>query len=82
MIIVNVVFGEMNKEYDFKIDETEQIRLLVDEMVGMIAEKEHMNLSKHSGLFLLCDQKRQRVFPPGSTLAEQQVQYGDTLFLI
>ena len=54
----------------------------MDEMVGMIAEKEHLNVSKHSGLFLLCDQKRQRVFPPDTTLAEQQVTYGDTLFLI
>ena len=82
MIIVNVVFGEMNKAYDFKVDETEEVRLLVDEMVGMIAEKEHLNVSKHSGLFLLCDQKRQRVFTPDTTLAEQQVAYGDTLFLI
>ena len=82
MIIVNVVFGEMNKAYDFKVDETEKIRLLVDERVGMIAEKEHLNVSKHSGLFLLCDQKRQKVFSPDSTLSEQQVAYGDTLFLI
>lgn len=82
MIIVNVVFGEMNKQYDFKVDETEQIGMLTDEMVGMIAEKEHLNRSKHSGVFLLCDQQRQRVFPPDSTLAEQQVAYGDTLFLI
>lgn len=82
MIIVNVVFGEMNKEYDFKVDETEPISLLVDEMVGMIAEKEHLNLSKHSGLFLLCDQQKRKVFDSDSTLAQQQVAYGDTLFLI
>ena len=82
MIIVNVVFGEMNKAYDFKVEESEKIQQIVEEMVEMSAEKEHLNLSKHSGLFLLCDQKKQKVFSPYRTLAEEQVGYGDTLFLI
>ena len=82
MIIVNVVFGEMNKAYDFKVEESEKIQQIVEEMVEMIAEKEHLNLSKHSGLFLLCDQKKQKVFSPYRTLAEEQGGYGDTLFLI
>lgn len=29
MIIVNVVFGEMNKAYDFKVDETEEVLSLI-----------------------------------------------------
>ena len=82
MIIINVKFAEMNTSYDFKVDETEKVSQLVEEMVGMIAEKEHLRIGKNPGMFLLCNQQTQTVFAPDSSLADNQVNYGDTLLLV
>lgn len=82
MIIVNVRFAEMNKSYDFKVDETQPIYVVTDEMVEMIAEKEHLTLARKKGTFLLCDQKQMKVLDANTTLADNQIMYGDDLFLV
>ena len=82
MIIISVKFAETNASYDFKVDETENLKQLIEEIVGMIAEKEHLKLEKNSGLFLLCDQHTGRVFNSSQTLAEYQVGDGDSLLLV
>ena len=46
MMIVKVIFAEMNHAYDFKVDETQKVKQVATEMAEMIAEKEHLNLSK------------------------------------
>ena len=44
MMIVKVIFAEMNHAYDFKVDETQKVKQVVTEMAEMIAEKEHLNV--------------------------------------
>lgn len=82
MIIINVQFAETNTAYDFKVEETRSIGQIIEDMVGMIAEREHIALSRQPGVFLLCNREKQQIFQPEKTLFDYQVSYGDTLFLV
>ena len=65
MMIVKVIFAEMNHAYDFKVDETQKVKQVVTEMAEMIAEKEHLNLSKDSGMFLFVSAEQTERFSAG-----------------
>lgn len=82
MILVNVFFQELNRDYDFKVDRDAKISKVVDEIVGMIGQTEHIQLGKNPGLFLLCKRDEQCVLQPETTLAQNGVGNGDTLLLI
>lgn len=82
MILINVAFAETDQEYDFKVDEQIPIEQVVEEMVTMIAEKEHYKVSKEPGLFLLCNPKTANIFSPMTTLSMNGVTSGMTLMLV
>lgn len=82
MILINVAFAETDQEYDFKVDEQAPIEQVVEEMVTMIAEKEHYKVSKEQGLFLLCNPKTASIFSPMTTLTMNGVTSGMTLMLL
>ncbi|MCD7887508.1 MAG: hypothetical protein LUG44_07820 [Clostridiales bacterium] len=82
MILVNIFFQETNQEYDFKLMETLPLGQVTEEIVEMIAQKEHLALKRDPGLFLLCDKTRERVLHPMTTLASNAVHSGDSLLLL
>lgn len=82
MVLINVIFAETNKEYDFKADEQSSVEQVVEEMVAMIAEQEHSKVAKNSGLFLLCNPDTAQIFTPMTTLTMNGVKSGMTLLLV
>lgn len=82
MILINVLFLELNQSYDFKTEENAQIGRVIEEMVEMIAQKEQLSVEKDRGFFLLCRPETQEVFNPSQSLAELGVCSGDTLLLV
>ena len=81
-MLVAVYFAETNQSYDFKLDGDVPVGRLVEEMVGMIAQRDHLVLKRDPGLFLLCGRKQGRIFEKNSTLLANGVASGDELLLV
>lgn len=82
MIMVNVLFRELNKDYDFKVDGEADIEKVTDEMVRMIGQTEHIPMAEQSGLFFLCDKEKYGILNPRFTLSDYGIGNGDYLMLI
>ena len=82
MILVELYFQELNQEFDAHLDETLPIGSLIDSLVELIAQREHLSLSKKPGLFLLCDSESKRILHPQTTLSENGIHSGQKLLLL
>lgn len=82
MIIIDVFCAEVNHNYDFQVDETIRTEQVISEIITLIIQKEHLSLERKRGNFILCDKIRGVILANERTLAENHVQYGDTLLLI
>lgn len=82
MIMVELFFQELNQQYDVRLDETLPIGSLLDSLVELISQKEHMILSKNTGMFLLCDTDSGRILHPETTLSENGICSGQRLLLL
>ena len=81
-MLLAVFFAETNQAYDFKLDGNLPVGQLVEEMVGMISQRDHIALKREPGLFLLCSKKQGRILNKSCTLLENGVVSGDELMLI
>ena len=82
MILTEVYFAEMNKSYDFRLEEEVPVGQLIEDMVSRIAQVERIPLSKSPGFFILCRKRDRRIFNHAASLAGQGVCSGDELMLI
>jgi hypothetical protein len=82
MILVNIRCIETNCCYDFKLAENLRINQVTDEIVSMIAQKEHLTFNENNGFFLLCKEDKRQILSPLTTLSENVVCSGDTLLLV
>lgn len=82
MILVELYFQELNQQYDVHLDETLPIGSLLDSLVELISQKEHLPMSKEAGMFLLCDTDTKRILHPETTLAENGIRSGQRLLLL
>lgn len=82
MILAEVYFAEMNKSYDFRLEEDAPVGRLIEDMVAKIARLERIPLSKQPGFFLLCRKRDRRIFDHSVSLAGHGVRSGDELMLI
>ena len=55
---------------------------VIEEMVEMISQTERFPLKKDPGLFLLCDEDREKVLISTATLAQNGVEPADKLLLV
>lgn len=82
MIYTEVFFAETNRSYDFKLETDVPVHSLVEDMVSMITQWDHLTLRRDPGLFLLCRQKDEMVLDPAVSLTENGVRSGDSLLLV
>ena len=82
MILITVHFSETNRAYDFRADSSVPVGQLVEDMVGMIAQRDHLNLSRDPGLFLLCRRSTGEIFGRETTLRQNGVRSGDEVMLV
>ena len=81
-MLLAVFFAETNQSYDFKLDGNVPVSQLLEEMVGMIAQRDHLALKREPGPFLLCSKKQGRILDKSCTLIENGVASGDELMLV
>ncbi len=82
MIFVDVNVPAVNKTYDFNLDETVPISLVLEEIVEMICQKEHCSLSGEKGDILLCQYSDQSVLSRNKSLEDCGIKDGTKLILV
>ncbi len=81
-MLLAVYFADTNRSYDFKLDANTPVGQLVEDMVGQIAQRDHLTLKRNPGLFLLCSKNNGMIFAEASTLSQNGVHSGDELLLV
>jgi hypothetical protein len=82
MILVDVTVPSVEKTYDFNLDENAQISLVMEEIVGMICQKEQCEMIGNKENLLLCQYGGQVILNKQSTLKECGVTNGYRLLLV
>ena len=82
MILVDVTVPSVDKSYDFNLDENAQIALVIEEMVGMICQKEQCAIVGDKENLLLCRYDGQVILNKNTSLQENDVNNGCKLLLV
>lgn len=82
MIMVEIYFGELNRSYDFRVEENVAVAQLVEDIVGKIAQLERIPVGKDPGVFVLCSKRDKRIFDRDTTLAQNGIRSGDRIMLV
>lgn len=82
MILVDVYVPSTGRCYDFRLDEHTPVAELIDEMAGMIAQKEQTKIKGSKEELLLCYEEGQRILNFTETLAAGGVRTGGRLILV
>ncbi|MCD7981723.1 MAG: EsaB/YukD family protein [Clostridiales bacterium] len=81
MILVEVYFNLFHRTYDFKVDETAPVGDIIGQMIHVIAQKERIPVGREPGFFMLGSLEQKKLFHPTTTLSENGVRSGMSLFL-
>lgn len=82
MILVDIDVPGVNRSYDFNLDENTKISLLLEEISGMICQKEQCTLDGSVRELLLVSQSRKKILSPKLTLSDYNIVQGDRLMLV
>ena len=82
MILVDIYAPGANQTYDFSLDENVKIELLLEEISGMICQKEQCTLSGNIKELLLVSLTRNQILNPGLTLLHYKIGQGERLMLV
>ena len=82
MILVDIYTPAMNRTYDFNLDEHVTISNLLEEISGMISQKEQCTLKGSQKELFLVSRNRNRILNSDLTLADYQISPGDQLMLV
>lgn len=82
MITVDIYVPSVNRVYDFELDENVQIGNIIDEISGLIEQKEHCVLAGNRAELALCLREGSMILPAGMTLAECGVRTGNSMILV
>lgn len=82
MMMVDIYVPGVGQTYDFNVDENAKISLLIEELAGMICQKEQCTLSGNIKELLLVSLTRNRMLNPGLTLLHYKIGQGERLMLV
>lgn len=82
MILVDIYVPGVNQTYDFSLDENAQISLLLDEISGMICQKEQCVLDGSVRELLLVSREQGKILSPELSLSQYHIVQGDKLMLV
>ena len=82
MILVDIYVPGVNQTYDFSLDETARISLLLEEISGMICQKEQCELKGSVKELLLVSQNKKKILNSDLTLSHYHIGQGDRLMLV
>ena len=81
MITVEIAVAASDKQYEFHLDESVPLHILLEEIGAMICQKEQCSPEQCGGL-LLCDVKSGRILSPEQSLYTAGILTGDSLLLV
>ena len=82
MIMVEIYVPLLQKSYDFSLDETVEIRILLEEIAEIICQKERWPRLESANKLLLCNCDTQQIYPADSTLRGAGTSSGSRLILV
>lgn len=82
MILVDIYAPSVNETFDFSLEETAKVSVVIDEISEMIAQKVQAGIQGDVREFLLVSQNHRCILSPMKTLAYYEIQTGDKLILI
>lgn len=82
MVLVDIYVPAVDKTYDFRLEENAPVRVIVDEIVEMIGQKEHTQVAGDVAKLLLCDRAHEVVLPREATLRACRISNGSSLLLV
>lgn len=82
MILVDVFVPSINNRYEFQLDETVKIELIIDEIAEMICQKEHCDLLGNKEDLCLGAYQSECILQRQTTLEQNQVEDGSRLILV
>lgn len=82
MILVDIYIPSVDKTYDFSLDETAKIQIVIEEIVEMIGQKEHTTITGDTSALWLCDSLTKRRLPRTSPLEDCGIHNGSSLLLV
>ncbi len=82
MILVDIYVPGVNQTYDFNVDENAKLSLLIEEISGMICQKEQCSLNGSVRELMLVSQNQHKILSEELTLAHYDISQGDRLLLV
>lgn len=82
MILVDIYAPAVGNVYDFQLDEDEKIGVIIEEVSGLIGQKERCQVVGNISELMLCCRKSGLILSKNSTLAALGIKNGDSLFLV
>jgi len=82
MILVDIYVPCLDKVYDFHLDETAKVQIILDEIVEMIGHKEHTTLYGGVADLTLYDRLERRPLPVDMPLGECGIHSGSSMLLV
>ncbi|MBE6984373.1 MAG: hypothetical protein E7434_01940 [Ruminococcaceae bacterium] len=82
MIMVEIYVPLLQKTYDFSLDETVEVRMLLEEIAEIICQKERWPRLESANKLLLCNRDTRQIYPPDSTLSGTGTASGSRLIMV
>ena len=82
MVLVDIYVPAVDKTYDFRLEESSPVRVIIEEIVEMIGQMERTSVVGNVKSLLLCDRRRELVLPKKATLHECGIYNGSSLLLV
>lgn len=82
MIVVEVSVPALGHQYDFELEESARVEVLIREMVEVICQKERLQAFEEGQPFSLYSTEGRARLDPNGTLAQNGVKAGQQLLLL
>ena len=82
MIMVEIYVPLLQKTYDFSLDETVEIKMLLEEIAEIVCQKERWPRLENAAKLILCNRDTRQIYPPDSTLAGTATASGSRLIMV
>lgn len=82
MILVDIYVPSVDQIYNFSLSEDIGISAIINEIIGMISQKEQTDLNGNQDDLNLYSMKDKRILPRGNTLSDCSIMTGSSLMLV
>lgn len=82
MILVDIYVPSVDKTYDFNLDETAKVKVIIEEIIEMIGQKEHTSIAGDPSALWLCESADKRRLHRDISLEASGIGNGSSLLLV